>query len=96
MKTIQFTGTEEQIEELDGRLFPRHDKLKSEIRVYLVNTYNLEEKPSVWEDDRFIDEAEMQGRIYTLETFQRAFNYAQGNIDIATDYVRFISTPLNQ
>mgnify|MGYP003426866353 CR=1 FL=1 len=91
MKTIQFTGTEEQIEELDGRLFPKHDKLKSEIRVYVVNTgiWSFDEDPFTWEDDRFIDEAEMQGKIYTLENFQKAFN--KKYIDSETEYVRFIS-----
>jgi hypothetical protein len=90
MKTITLQGTEEQIADLESKLFPRHDKLYCETRVYVVDSEEHNTKHLT--DDMFMTLAEGYGRVYTLPTFQEAFNY--GDVNTFTDVVRFISVPL--
>ena len=46
-----------------------------EFRVFVVDTSEeIEGELYFGDDNNFMDEAEKQGRIYTLEGFQKAFN----------------------
>lgn len=95
MKTIQFTGTEEQIETFRSSLsFNINEMPKAvEVRVYVVdvddNNYNGDETS----DEDFMDMAEADGRVYSLDGFQYAFNF--GEVNTNTDVIRFITQPLN-
>ena len=48
-------------------------------RVYAIDLYELESEIPVWdiENDEFIDLAEQQGKVWTLEGFEKAFNNEQ-------------------
>lgn len=93
MKTIQFTGEEHKIENLHLALGISDNDMpqQSEIRVYVVDTEDDEYTPTI-NDEGFMTLAEQGGRVYTLPTFQEAFNY--GDVNTFTDVVRFISVPL--
>jgi hypothetical protein len=43
-------------------------------------------------DEDFMTLSEQGGRVYTLSTFQEAFNY--GDVNTFTDVIRFISVPI--
>jgi len=68
-------------------------KPKTETKVYIVNTYNFgfDVAPNEWEDEKFIREAEIQGRVYSLQDFQDACNVA--DISKYYDTIRFITVP---
>jgi len=72
------------------------DRLPYEVetRVYVVDTYNYEfdDTPENWEDEKFISESEIQGRVYTLQGFQEAFNLEEINSSI--DVIRIINVPI--
>ena len=95
MKTIQFTGTVNQIDDLTQNLSDEHLDLITETRVYVVNidNYEFDTSPKTWDDEKFMSEAEIQGTVYTLPTFQEAFNYE--DVNTFTDVIRFINVPLN-
>ena len=95
MKTIQFTGTEDKIDNLHLALGISDNDMpqQSETRVYVIDTFNLETRD--WNkltDDEFISIAEEEGNVYTLEGFTEAFNLADVNGEI--DKIRFISVPI--
>lgn len=48
-------------------------------RVYAIDLYELDTEIPVWdiENDEFIDLAEQQGKVWTLEGFEKAFNNEQ-------------------
>lgn len=48
-------------------------------RVYAIDLYELESEIPVWdlENDEFIDIAEQQGKVWTLQGFENAFNNEQ-------------------
>ena len=90
MKTIQFTGTDYEIDNLEFALAENDLKLKSETRVYVIDTFNVRERN--WNDltdEEFINLAEEDGNIYTLQGFQEAFNSQDINTEI--DVIRFIN-----
>jgi hypothetical protein len=93
-KTIVLQGTEEQISkvQLNSYAFPTEELPKLvEIRVYVVD--NEEGGYDCFMDDEeFMTLAEQGGRVYTLPTFQKAFNY--GDINTFTDVIRFINQPI--
>lgn len=93
MKTIQFTGTENKIENLHLALGISDNDMpqQSETRVYVVYTQDDEYEPTMNDED-FMDLAEQGGRVYTLPTFQEAFNY--GDVNTFTDVIRFINQPI--
>jgi hypothetical protein len=95
MKTITLQGTEEQIEYLGIVLnnFAVDTKLPKavETRVYVVDSDDNRYSDDM-SDDLFMDLAEEQGTVYTLPTFQEAFNY--GDVNTFTDVIRFINQPL--
>lgn len=93
MKAIQFTGTENNIENLHLALGISDNDMpqQSETRVYVidVDNYEFDDSPKIWDDKKFINEAEIQGTVFTLEGFQKDFNY--GDINSFTDVIRFIN-----
>lgn len=93
MKTIQFTGTEEKIENLHLALGISDNDMpqQSETRVYVVDSEEDEYKPTMNDED-FMTLSEQGGRVYTLPTFQEAFNY--GDVNTFTDVIRFINQPI--
>jgi len=48
-------------------------------RVYAIDLYELELEIPVWdlENDEFMDLAEQQGKVWTLQGFENAFNNEQ-------------------
>lgn len=92
MKTIQFTGTENQMVNLKNAMeFTDNDMpQQSETRVYVVDTHSLYSKPH-WEvsQEDFMMLAENQGTVYTLQSFQDDFNI--GKINETTSVIRFIN-----
>lgn len=60
-----------------------------EIRVYLIDidNYEFEEVPTVWKDEKFISEAEIQGNVFSLNGFQEAFNNEELNLE---SYIRIL------
>lgn len=59
--------------------------------VYVVNNYDFEfdDSPRNWDDKKFISEATIQGRVYSLEQFQEAFNDEE--INSSTEFIRVIT-----
>ena len=63
--------------------------MKKEMRIYIVdvNMYDFDTSPSTWSDEKFISEAEIQGNVYTLKSFEKNWN----NENIVFDsFIRFI------
>ena len=92
MKTIQFTGTQDKIENLHLALGISDNDMpqQSETRVYVIDTFNVKERN--WNDltnEEFMNLAEEDGNIYTLQGFQEAFNSQDINTEI--DVIRFIN-----
>ena len=92
METIQFTGTQDKIENLHLALGISDNDMpqQSETRVYVIDTFNVRERN--WNDltdEEFINLAEEDGNIYTLQGFQEAFNSQDINTEI--DVIRFIN-----
>jgi hypothetical protein len=70
-------------------------KLKTETRVYVVDTEDERMDDVYWEeltDEEFMFEAEEQGKVYTLDGFAKAFNFEE--INSSTDAIRFIQVPV--
>ena len=98
MKTILLEGEQQKFEYL-YKAITLEDKDKDlvpyevEIRVYVVdvddNNYNGDETS----DEDFMTMAEADGRVYSLDGFQNAFNF--GEVNTNTDVIRFITQPLN-
>lgn len=88
MKTIQFTGTLNQIENLLSLLdFPDNEMpKKSELLVYVVNVLDAVGSVS---DESFVLKAKESGRVYTISEFQIALAFEE--INTAIDEVRFIN-----
>ena len=92
MKTIQFTGTQYKIDNLHLALGISDNDMpqQSETRVYVIDTFNV--RGINWNDltdEEFINLAEEDGNIYTLQGFQEAFNSQDINTEI--DVIRFIN-----
>ena len=63
--------------------------MKKEIRIYIVdvNMYEFDTSPATWSDEKFISEAEIQGNVYTLKSFEKNWN----NENVVFDsFIRFI------
>lgn len=96
MKTITIQGEFQKFENLNQATSNfDSDRLPYEVetRVYVVdiddNNYNGDETS----DEDFMDMAEADGRVYSLDGFQYAFNFGEVNTNI--DVIRFITQPLN-
>lgn len=90
MKTIQFTGIQDKIDNLHLALGISDNDMpqQSETRVYVVDSEEDEYEPTMNDED-FMTLAEQGGRVYTLPTFQEAFNF--GDVNTFTDIIRFIN-----
>jgi hypothetical protein len=92
MKTIQFTGTENNIENLHLALGISDNYMpqQSETRAYVLDTHNVDKQNwSKLSDEEFMTLVKEDGNIYTLEEFQDAFNNTDINSEI--DVIRFIN-----
>ena len=93
MKTIQFTGTQDKIENLHLALDNSDNDMpqQSETRVYVIDTLNMTICKGFEEltEEEWIVESERQGRVYSLQGFARAFNEEEINTDF--DVVRIIN-----
>ena len=92
MKTIQFTGTQYKIDNLHLALGISDNDMpqQSETRVYVIDTFNV--RGINWNDltdEEFMNLAEEDGNVYTLQGFQEAFNSQDINTEI--DVIRFIN-----
>lgn len=72
------------------------DRLPYEVetRVYVLDTADFDDQTKHYSeltDDEFQTLAEEQGRVYTLDGFQEAFNSEE--INSAIDIIRFINVP---
>jgi hypothetical protein len=74
----------------------RYGESDTEMRVYVINTHDerVEDIDNLNDltNEEFMFEAEEQGRVYTLEGFQRAFNESEVNTEI--DVIRFIEVSI--
>ena len=105
MKTIIIQGTEEQVETFRSSLTFNINKMPKQVetRVYVVENIDsigdmtdiLTENIHYSElsDSDFMELAEQDGRVYSLQGFQDAFN--EEEVNTAIDVVRFINVPLN-
>ena len=75
--------------------------INTETRVYIVDTCldDYDDLPTFRNDctdDEFIEYAEREGRIYSLETFAKKFNGRESiAINFNTDMIRFIQVPVS-
>lgn len=68
------------------------------IKVYIIDMFDYEDfyeddgatHPLALNDEEFIDVAETQGNVYTLEGFQIAFN--EDEVSSSNSYIRIIET----
>ena len=94
MKTITLQGEFQKFENLNQatRNFDQ-DRLPYEVetRVYVVDTNDNNYNGDETSDEDFMDMAEADGRVYSLDSFQNAFNFSEVNTDI--DVIRFINVP---
>ncbi len=69
-----------------------------EPRVFLINydknseAFDNIKNPS---DEEFMDEAELQGTVFTLEGFVKHFNMSYSDINQETDSIRIIHVPVS-
>lgn len=93
MKTIQFIGTKFQLHQLRIALGvdnPNHPK-EVEPRVYVLDASDERYEPTMT-DANFMDLAEEDGRVYSLDGFKDAFN--EEEINSAIDVIRIINVEL--
>jgi hypothetical protein len=100
MKTIQFTGTENETDNLKESIskytnqnnFPQ----QTETRVYVIEAQQSlrfnEKIYTTLTDEEFMSIAEENGTVYSVQVFQQAFNDEDFNSD---QVIRFINVPLN-
>lgn len=96
MKTSTLQGTQKQFEKLyrsitlddkDRNLVP----IEVETRAYVLNSQDfINDLPH--SDEEFQTLAEEEGRVYTLQGFQEAFNLEEINSSI--DVIRFINVTI--
>lgn len=73
--------------------------IKNETRVYVIKDGETSEEfdeipTNEITDEQWMDEAERQGYVYTLEGFSIAFNGEE--VNTATDVIRFIEVPVSE
>jgi len=94
MKTIQFTGTEIEITNLNFALDISDNILpkQTETRVYLLTVEDSDISEENMSDGEFMKLAEEKGSVYSLEGFQQAFNWEE--VNSSTDVIRFINVTI--
>ena len=96
MKTMTLQGEQQKFEYLYKNI-TLEDKDKDlipyevETRVYALDTQDISIDKGFEElsEEEWITECERQGRVYTLQGFQRAFNNEEVNTNV--DIIRFIN-----
>jgi hypothetical protein len=95
MKTITLQGTQEEFNNLYQGVFDE-DKVPQEVetRFYVLDTQDISIDKGFEEltEKEWIIECERQGRVYSTQGFQRAFNEEEINTSI--DVLRIISVSL--
>ncbi|WGK93818.1 MULTISPECIES: hypothetical protein [Flavobacterium] len=98
MKTITLQGEFQKFENLN-QATSKFDKnrlpYEVETRIYVLDTADFGEQEKHYSDltnEEFQSLAEEQGRVYTLEGFQEAFNL--GEINSSIDFIRFINVKI--
>lgn len=101
MKTIQFTGTENEIINLSYAMGLADNSLPviTETKVFVIEKGLYEGDYSDMSDEDFKEVAELEGRVYSLNDFKDIFNQSFSDSllttydDIATglDIIRFIN-----
>ena len=95
MKTMTLQGEFQKFENLNQATsdFDK-DRLPYEVetRVYVVDLNDNDFDGDNTTDEEFMTLAEENGRVYTLDGFQEAFNFEEINSSI--DVIRFITVPL--
>jgi hypothetical protein len=89
MRTVVLQGTEEEFSNLYQGVFDE-DRVPQEVepRVCLIDCFDKD--TDSMSDEEFMKEAERRGTVYSLEGFQKAFNY--GDIDMGLgDIIRIIN-----
>lgn len=51
------------------------------MRVYVIDTTNLDKGFEEMSQEEFMTESERQGRVYSIQGFQRAFNEEEVNVN---------------
>jgi len=72
--------------------------VNTEPRVFLINyDKNSEAFDNIknTSDEDFMDEAELQGTVFTLEGFVKHFNMSYSEINQETDSIRIINVPVS-
>ena len=97
MKTIQFTGTQDEIDNLHLALDISDNDMpqQSETRVYVLDVQDISIYKGFEEltEEEWIAECERQGRVYSLQGFERAFNEEVVSTDF--DVVKIINVIKN-
>ena len=85
-------------DEVDMALTDLENAINMELRVFLINhdknseAFDNIKNPS---DEDFMDEAELQGTVFTLEGFVKHFNMSYSEINQETDSIRIINVPVS-
>jgi hypothetical protein len=99
LQALEDNEYEDDLNALQKDLDRSHNRIVNltevETRVYVIDTQE-HINDLAYTDEEFMTQAEESedGRIYTLQGFQEAFN--QEEINSAIDVIRFISVPLNR
>ena len=89
MKTVQFTGTEKQFTNLMGVSNTKLNlPIMTETRFYVVEVDDERYEPTM-DDEQFMELAEENGRVYSPNGFQEAFNFEE--VSTAIDVIRIIN-----
>ena len=60
------------------------------LQVYIVDENYTEDCPSTYTDEQFMDIAESQGFVYSIEGFQKQWNDTELDVDQDYHWIRFI------
>ena len=68
---------------------------ETELRFYVLNTEDISSGKSFKEitEDEWVEECERQGRVYSTESFQKAFNKEE--INTSTDVLKILTVNIN-
>lgn len=61
-----------------------------ETRVFVVDVVMVDDNPTTYTDEQFIELARLDGSEYSLKDFEKEFNSGSENISTDFDYIRFI------
>lgn len=58
------------------------------MRVYVIDTTNLDKGFEEMSQEEFMTESERQGRVYSIKGFQRAFNEEEVNVNTDVIFIK--------